>query len=80
MKNCRNITLAPPHHICQADELTNGDYHLTDEFCLYPSVKADLFSPIWVNSPAWARTSSLERLHHHMRLRCTTIGTTPLDK
>ena len=36
-KNCRNVTLAT-HHICQADELTNCDYHITDEFCSYPLV------------------------------------------
>jgi hypothetical protein len=39
------------HHICQADELINGDYHIRDEIFLYPSVKADLFSPTWVDSP-----------------------------
>jgi hypothetical protein len=50
MKNCRNVTLAT-HHICQADELINGDYHITDEFCCYPSVKADLFSPTQVKNP-----------------------------
>ena len=44
MKNCRNVTLAT-HHLCQPDEMIIGDYHITDEFCSYPSVKADLFFP-----------------------------------
>jgi len=51
MKNCRNVTLAT-YHICQADDLMNGDYHITtDEFCSSPSLKADLFSSTWVDSP-----------------------------
>ena len=43
-------------------------------------VYADIiFFLSWLDSPQWARTSSLSRLHDHTR-RHTIVGRPPLDE